>query len=103
MTKKRTNNSLVVQTEFDDWHQVLTHEEMIVIETKVRFFDWKEALIYCKARDAPMGKTKYFEILQALDKKVKNNGECHSALRHENCRFCGINFQFATKNFKKKL
>ena len=74
MGRKRTDNFLIVQTEFDDWHQVLTLEERIVIETKVRFFDWKEALVYCKARDAEMGKTKYFEILQTLDKKVKQMG-----------------------------
>lgn len=44
MTKDRTDS------EIGEWRQILTDQERVVLETKIRRLDEREALTYCKAR-----------------------------------------------------
>lgn len=66
MAKNRTD------IETGDWRQILTHQERVVLETKIRRLDEREALTYCKARGIDIKHTRYYDIYRSIKKKTSD-------------------------------
>lgn len=71
MSETRTNLQKFDDDQIGDWRNILTAEEKVVAETKIRRLDEHEALVYCKARGFSFQHTKYFTVLKSLKGKTK--------------------------------
>ena len=71
MVESRTNLQKMDDDQIGEWRDILTPEEKVVAETKIRRLDERESLTYCKARGFEFKHTKYYKVLKSIKSKTK--------------------------------